>query len=460
MRIKAIIYSAIIFVQRNVVKSYSIRNYLWESFYFAKLLLFRQIFVILQSEIKRLIVDKQNKHILERNISQHLYFIFIIIFLGMLSAFGPFITDMYLPTLPSMKDVFHTSESMVQLGLTASMIGLAFGQLFFGPISEKYGRKPVLIWAMIVFSLAAFASIFSPTIEFFLVCRLFQGIGGSGGIVLSRSISTDSYTGRELVKMMAIIGAVHGIAPVAAPVIGGLVSDSVGWKGIFVILLVLGICLLAMCLVYNETLPVEKRLKGSLWTTFKGFKVVLRIKAFVYPLMAFACTYGILFGYISSSPFLIQNHFGFSEIEFSLIFAVNAIAIGIGSTLAAKFKTLYSSLIIGSALALSFSVIQLLFALFLDNFWAYEITIWFTLVSVGMIFTSGSTMAMEAGRANIGTASATVGSIGFLIGGFVSPIVGLGNALTTCGIVFVVSASLVFWFSWNVCSKMKGQEHI
>lgn len=156
------------------------------------------------------------------------YFVFLIVFLGMLSAFGPFVTDMYLPTLPSMAEVFNTTPSLVQLGLATSMLGLAFGQVFFGPLSDKYGRRPILMSAMILFAVSTVISIYSPTIEFFNACRFAQGLGGAGGIVLSRSISTDCYSGRELAKILAIIGAVNGIAPVTAPVVGGLVAEAVG----------------------------------------------------------------------------------------------------------------------------------------------------------------------------------------------------------------------------------------
>ena len=156
------------------------------------------------------------------------YYLFLILFLGMLSAFGPFVTDMYLPTLPSMADVFNTTPSLVQMGLAASMFGLAIGQIFFGPLSDKYGRKVVLVSAMALFAVSVVASIYSPSIEFFNFCRFLQGLGGSGGIVLSRSIATDCYSGRELAKTLAIIGAVNGIAPVTAPVIGGIVAGSVG----------------------------------------------------------------------------------------------------------------------------------------------------------------------------------------------------------------------------------------
>ncbi len=126
----------------------------------------------------------------------NMYLIFLLVFLGMLSAFGPFVTDMYLPVLPGMAEIFNCSTSTAQLGLTMSLIGLAVGQLFFGPLSDKYGRKPVLVSSMILFIVSTIVILFSSTMEWFNVCRLFQGIGGAGGIVLSRSIATDYYSGR------------------------------------------------------------------------------------------------------------------------------------------------------------------------------------------------------------------------------------------------------------------------
>ena len=172
--------------------------------------------------------------------------LFILVFLGILTAFGPFVTDMYLPTLPAMTDYFHTTSSQVQLGLTASMIGLAVGQLFFGPLSDKYGRRLPLIVAMCLFLLATLGCLYSRTIMQFVGWRVVQGIAGAGGIVISRSIAADKYSGRELAKMLAIIGAINGVAPVAAPVAGGGMAESVGWHGIFWVLQggVLGILLL------------------------------------------------------------------------------------------------------------------------------------------------------------------------------------------------------------------------
>ena len=170
--------------------------------------------------------------------------IFILIFLGMLTAFGPFVTDMYLPTLPSMAEYFGTSASMVQLGLSSSMAGLAIGQLIFGPISDSTGRKPPLVTALVLFLAATAGCIYAADIKLFIAMRLVQGIAGAGGIVIARSIASDIYTGRDLAAMLAVIGAINGIAPVTAPVIGGALAGGTGWHGIFWCLFGIGAMLL------------------------------------------------------------------------------------------------------------------------------------------------------------------------------------------------------------------------
>ena len=124
------------------------------------------------------------------------------------------------------------------------MIGLAAGQIFFGPLSDKYGRRSPLLAAMYLFIISTIGCIFAPTIEIFVILRLLQGIAGAGGIVISRSVATDMFTGKELAKTLAIIGAINGVAPVAAPIIGGGLTEGIGWKGIFWVLLALGIILL------------------------------------------------------------------------------------------------------------------------------------------------------------------------------------------------------------------------
>lgn len=374
------------------------------------------------------------------------YYLFLIIFLGILSAFGPLVTDMYLPTLPSMAEVFNTTPSLVQMGLAASMIGLAAGQIFFGPLSDKFGRRTILLSAMILFAVSTVASIYSPSIEFFNVCRFLQGLGGSGGLVLSRSIATDCYSGRELAKTLAIIGAVNGIAPVTAPVIGGLVSESVGWQGIFWILFAIGIVILIMCLVFRESHPLEKRHNGSVISLLSRFPDVFRMKYVVIYTLLYTFTCGVLFSYISSASFIIQNHFGYSELQFAIVFGVNALGIGLGSAISLKFKKMKNAALFGTSGIVAAAALQAISYLLLPAFMPYEIFTFTMLVCVGFNLTSSTTLAMDEGREIVGTASAIFGASGFLFGGIVTPLVGIGNIMTTTLLLLgICSLSALFF---------------
>lgn len=374
------------------------------------------------------------------------YYLFLMVFLGALSAFGPFISDFYLPTLPSLASVFSTTPSMVQLGLTASMLGIAVGQLLVGPVSDKYGRRPLLVASLLLFSLASVAIIFSPTIEFFNVCRFLQGLGGSGGIVMSRSVATDCYSGQELAKTLAIVGTINGIAPVIAPLVGGMVANTVGWRGIFLILLVIGVGLLACCSRFRESLPRENRIKGSTLKVVGGFVKVLRQPLFSTYIAVFGLAYGVLFSYISSAPFIVQNRFGFSEMQFSMVFAVNAIGTAIGSGLTMRFKKVQNAALFSTAGMTVFALMQLVALFVSDSFMVYETITFLMMFSMGFIFPSVTTLAMTEGRQAIGAASAILGAVGFVFGGIVSPLVGLGDMALSSVIVMLVCAfgSLLF----------------
>lgn len=366
--------------------------------------------------------------------------IFLLVLLGMLSAFGPFVTDMYLPSLPAMGDYFSTSSSMVQLGLTTSMIGLAVGQIFFGPLSDRYGRRMPLLVAMWLFIASTICCLFSTSIEMFVAFRLIQGVAGAGGIVISRSVATDRYSGRELAKMLAVIGAINGVAPVAAPIVGGVLTESIGWQGIFAVLLGLGVILLGGCYCFRESLPKEQRLASKWNDTFRSFKVVLQDRQYVFYVLQMAFAQGVLFSYIASSPFILQQHYGFSAFTFSLCFAVNAVAIGVAAALSVKFRRPVSCTLAGCIGMLVAAVGECVALMMGCGFWVYELLLLVLLFMMGLTFTSTTTLAMERQRENAGTASALLGAVCFAFGGIVSPLVGIGNILTSTGIIFVISA--------------------
>lgn len=365
---------------------------------------------------------------------------FLLILLGMLTAFGPFVTDMYLPTLPAMAGYFHTSSSLVQMGLTTSMIGLAIGQLLFGPLSDKYGRRRPLLAALWLFIIATLLCIFATDISQFIAMRFLQGIAGAGGIVISRSVATDRFAGQDLARMLALIGAVNGVAPVVAPIIGGTCSDSLGWRGIFCILLALGILLLAGGYRLRESLPAERRSHVGWGDLARSFGIVLRNRRYRACMLQLGFAQGVLFAYIASSPFIVQQHYGFSAFEFSICFAVNAIAIGTAAALSVRFRRPEQCTLTGSTGMLLFAVAEAAALASGCGFWIYEGLLFALLFAMGLTFTSSTALAMDAAREQAGTASALLGAVCFAFGGVVSPLVGMGDTLLSTGTVFVVCA--------------------
>lgn len=381
---------------------------------------------------------------------------FLIILLGLLSAFGPFVTDMYLPGLPSMVESFHCSVSLVQLGLTASLAGLAIGQLLIGPISDKVGRRRPLIWAMVIYVISTLFCVYAPTIQTFVVLRLIQGIAGAGGIVLSRCIATDVSTGPQLARLMAIIAALNGVAPVVAPVVGGMVLGFTDWRGVFWILFGLGILILLLSFFYHESLLKENRSRKSLIATFSLFGTVLKNSRFVLYMLQYAFVMATMFAYIASSPFIIQEHYGYSKLAFSLFFALNAFAIAGAAFFAAKTRNAGRAIKHSSAIILLMTVFEFFVLWTQGPFWLYEGILFVMLGFVGYTFPLSTTLAMDSERKNAGTASALFGASGFLMGGLVSPLVGMGNIFHSSAIIFVIAA-LISYLSAMIAEKIRKE---
>ena len=364
--------------------------------------------------------------------------------LGLLSAFGPFITDFYLPALPEMTAFFTTSPSMVQMSLTTSVTGLAIGQLVIGPLSDKYGRKYLLIGSLLLFSIATICCLFSTNILTFNICRVFQGFGGAGGIVLSKSISTDMFTGRELAKFLAILAAINGVTPVAGPVIGGMLLSFTTWQGIFWLVLAIGIALIFMSGALAETLPVEKRMRGKVLHSFGNLFKVLRNPTYKLAMLTQMCIFFAFFTFVSASPFLLQSEdlYQLSPFSYSICFAVCTLAIPVGAWLFPRFKRPKHCLYVAGGLML-FCSIDLGIALTYHAPVAI-VVILFSLIMVGfgMLQTQTTTIGMDAERMNAGSASALMGAASFIMGGIVSPLVSIGNIVITTPL-FLTFASLI-----------------
>lgn len=376
------------------------------------------------------------------------YYTFLVAYLVLLSAFGSFVNDMYLPTLPEMRRYFHCSVSVVQLGLTTGMIGLALGQLIMGPLSDRYGRKPVLLVSMLVFIIGAVASVFSPTIHVFLLCRLVQGLGASGGYFLARTVPADLYGGRALAKMMALIGAINGFAPASAPVLGGFLGGKIHWQGIFWVLAGLAVLIIFISFFFKESLPKSRRETGPLRDIFKEYGPLLRNRPFMTHVLLKGGGLGLLFAYTSSAPFIMQEIYGFSQFKFGLFMGFNALFTAAGAMYALRFKILKDAAWAGGVILMLATAVNAAALFFINDFWAYEATLLPMIFSMGMIFTVGNTLAMNEGRSNAGAASAVLGLGGYVFGAIVAPLVGIGDIRHSSAIVFLIMAGLTLLFSY------------
>lgn len=363
--------------------------------------------------------------------------LYILIVIGIVSAFGPFVTDFYLPALPVLAGYFDTTASLVQLSLTFSMVGLGVGQLVIGPLSDKYGRKRPLMASLVLFCISTTGCLYASDIYVFIFFRLLQGLSGAGGVVISKSIATDLYEGRELARFFSMLGSVQGIAPVCAPVLGGMLLEVTDWKGIFWILVLIGILLIMALAFFKESLNDEQRQHCGVFATFRNYVPVFQNARFMRYVLVQAFAMGVMFTYIAASPFIFQEYFGMSPLAYSLCFGVNATAVMLGSLTVSLFHDATVALRVGSV---GFGIMSLFVAaalFFSISVWAVELSLFVFMLFLGIILPSSTTLALDLERRNSGNASALLGFLMFLFGGVLSPLTGLGNMLYTTGVIIV-----------------------
>lgn len=375
------------------------------------------------------------------------YYAFLVFFLVVLSAQGSFVNDMYTPALPDMCRYFGCSVSVSQLGLTMGMLGLGVGQMLLGPVSDKYGRKPVLIATTALFAVTAVCSSFSPSIHVFNVLRFFQGVGASSGYFLAKTIPADVYSGRSLAKLMALVGAINGIAPASAPVIGGVLAQSFGWKSVFFVLAAFSGFVILLTLRMKESLAPANRVTGSVFSSFRYYGSLLRNGRFMIHVLLKGSALGLLFSYISSSPFIMQTHYGLSETFYGIFTGVNALFLAAGSLLSLRFRPYKKAAFTGAVMAAA-GVAVLAVALYtVNNMWVYGVCMAVVLFACGMLFATSNTLAMNEGREHSGEAAAIIGVGGYIIGATVSPLSGLGDIMHSTAVVNVVLAAAVMLFA-------------
>ncbi|OBZ13901.1 multidrug effflux MFS transporter [Bacillus sp. FJAT-26390] len=358
--------------------------------------------------------------------------LWLIILLGSLSAFGPLSLDMYLPALPKLTDDFNTSSSLVQLSLTACMIGLSVGQLFAGTWSDIRGRRLPLLLFVAVYGLSSILCALAPSIGVLVALRFIQGFAGAGGIVISRAIVRDMYAGPELTKSFAMLMLVNGAAPIFAPIAGGQLLKVTSWEGVFIVLGAWGVVIFAAVFFgMPETLPPSKRMAGGFRQTLSTFGMLLRDRSFMGFALAQGLVMAAMFAYIAGSPFVLQNIYGVTPEGFSLLFALNGLGIilfgQLTGRLAAKVGE-HRLFVVGLAIAATAGLVLLLMILIKAPLAAVLIPLFFVVSSVGVISTTGFSLAMQKHGHAAGSASALLGLLSFTFGGIMAPLVGLGGS--------------------------------
>ena len=367
---------------------------------------------------------------------------FILWLTGLLSAFGPFVTDFYLPALPELGEYFSASVSAVQLSLTFGMMGLGLGQLFIGPLSDRLGRKPPLVASLLLFLVSTAACLLTTDIRLFLAYRLLQGVAGAGGVVIARAIAIDLYEGDRLARYFSMLSVVQGLAPILAPVLGGLLLAFTDWRGIFAILLAFGVCLLLMLLGFRESRrPAPGEGRPSLLAAFKAYLPVTRDRQFLRNTLVQALAMGVMFTYIAASPFIFQERHGLSPVLYSLCFGLNALGIMAGSLLVARFRGPGRALRAGVRGFFAMSLLAAALLVADAHVLLVEAALFLLLACLGLIIPTTTALALEPVRRHSGSASAVLGFLGFLAGGVCSPLAGLGNMLHSTAILFVLCAA-------------------
>ncbi|MFB9928571.1 multidrug effflux MFS transporter [Amycolatopsis halotolerans] len=348
--------------------------------------------------------------------------------LGLLEVFGPISMDLYLPALPQLADDLRAGQSLAQATMSVCMLGLAFGQLVVGPLSDRFGRRRPLLAGIGLFTVLSVVCAFAPSIEVLLAARFLQGLCGSAGIVLSLAVARDLAEGVELVRLLALLTTVGALAPIVAPVIGGQLAAIIGWRGIFGVLAGIGAALLIVAATaLPESLPPEARhpRKGG-----GEFRILLKDPLFLGFLLVSTCGGAAFFTYLASISFVLQDGFSLSPQLFSACFAANAVMSVLGAQVnraAVRRVGPVRMYVLGTTFTAAAALTMLGAVLFGAGLAALLIPLALLMLAGGTTQANGNALALANHGRRAGTAAALLGTASFAIGPIVAPLVSLGG---------------------------------
>jgi DHA1 family bicyclomycin/chloramphenicol resistance-like MFS transporter len=338
----------------------------------------------------------------------------LLLTLGALAAFGPLSLDLYLPAFPSIADSLGVSTADMQVTFSACLVGLGLGQLLYGPLSDRYGRRPPLVVGLTLFVVASVLCALAPTLATLTVLRFLQGVGGCAGLVISRAIVRDLFSGPELARSFSVISSVSMLAPLVAPALGALVLQVANWRVMFAVIALLGLATLLAALRLPETLPPERRLRHGVRDAIRGYGRLAGQGRFVVPAIVVALASGTLMAYISSSSVVFMGQYAVPPGWFALIFGLMAACfiagLRLNMALVRRFRV--------HALLRAYIVVEVPALIVLVALFALQAPLWSVLLALGIVkaclggtLPNATAETMEPFARNAGSASALLGAV-------------------------------------------------
>jgi len=376
-----------------------------------------------------------------------------ILILGALSAFGPLAIDFYLPGFPAIALAFGTDEKHVQLTLAAYFLGLSIGQLAYGPVADRFGRRVPLLFGVGLFTLASLACAFAPNLEWLIGARFVQALGGCAGMVLSRAIVSDKCNPVESAKVFSQLMLVMGLAPILAPMLGGLLVNVYGWQSIFLVLTVFSaLSSLAVALGLPESMPADHP-RQPLSGAFAQYRRLLGDRVFLGHALTGGIAIAGMFSYIAGSPFVFIKLYGVPPEHYGWLFGINAAGFILTAQVNARMVGRF-----GPAWLLSRAVwvylaaalvLLLIASLHTERLWPLLVPLFVYIASLGYIIPNSSACAMTGQGRRAGSASALLGCLQFSVAAGAAALVGvlhdgtavpMATVISLCGVLAVTLA--------------------
>jgi MFS transporter, DHA1 family, multidrug resistance protein len=377
----------------------------------------------------------------------------------LLTVFGPISMDLYLPLLPALTAELGAATSTAQLTVTACLIGLALGQLVAGPLSDRFGRSAPLYAGVVAYIAASLLCAVSPTVEALVAARLVQGVAGGAGIVIAQAAGRDLYSGGALIRYYGRVTVVGGLAAVVGPFLGGQLAAVTDWRGLFVVLAVLGAAiLLATALVHRETLPPHRRTSGGFARTGRDVRALLADPVFTGAVLVQGFVNAALFAYLSGATYVLQGIHGLSPQQYALAFGLNSAGFMVFGYLAGRASERWSvpgTLVVGLVMCAAGALGLLAGGLLALPLAAVVVSLLVLVSGVAVTTPPTTTLALADHPRIAGTASSLLGAARFAFGAVSAPLVGIAGAATMLplGVVTVVSVALAA----AACSPLRAR---